>query len=162
MAKNPKPNKPRPPGTLKSAYAELVTACGGQERAGELVELSQSQVQRITDADSANRRAHFSVQQVRTLQKHCGQPVVSRFLDGDLGYVPFRHDLDPASFNLPQDIAAIGEQAAKLFAGFAKAIADGHVSASEAAGMMAEGDAMVGRYMAMRAGLMALVDLVEA
>lgn len=162
MARNPNPTKPRPLGTLKAAYAELVTACGGQERAGELVELSQSQVQRITDADSANRRSHFSCQQVRALQMHCGQPVVSRFLDGDLGYVPFRPSLAPASSSLPEEIAGIGEKMAKLFAEFASAIADGHISATEAARMMVEGDTMVGRYMAMRAGLMAQVDLVGA
>ncbi|HYH17612.1 MAG TPA: phage regulatory CII family protein [Azospirillum sp.] len=158
MAQYPGAYKPRQPGTLKASYAELVERCRGQDRAAELTGLSQSTIQRITDPDSANRNAHFKVPDVRALQAASGCMVVTEFLAAEQGYLLFRPLTDADAGNLPQDLAAVGEQVGRLFAEFAAAMGnDGRVDAREAARMLDAGDGMVARYMAARSQLKARI-----
>ena len=74
------PYKPRRPGTLKEAVADLVYTCGGQGESARLCRVSKAQVNRYTDDSDDNAKVHMPVDIVALLEEHCGEPIVTRFL----------------------------------------------------------------------------------
>lgn len=79
--------KPRPAGTLKAAVSELIDAVGQHDRAGEICEVSKGQVQRWTDPDGEAADRYPGVQKIRALEAAAGEPIVTRFLAAEAGYV---------------------------------------------------------------------------
>ncbi len=121
--------KPRPAGTLKAAMAELVEACGGTLRAADLLGVSQSQIQRCTDAVEA--KAELKLSWVRALERDCRRPIVTSFLALEAGHAIIPIDIG-SNAPLAADMARFGEHAAELFGRYATALADGALSATEA------------------------------
>lgn len=112
--------KPRPAGTLKDAILALVERLGGAIRAGEIAEVTKGQVQRWTDPDSDNAAVFPSAGKVRLLEAAAGEPVVTRFLAAEAGFV-----LVPASGEMGPALPVLAALAAGEFGDVLRAIADG-------------------------------------
>ncbi|TXH34043.1 MAG: hypothetical protein E6Q98_19920 [Rhodospirillaceae bacterium] len=145
--------KPRPSGTLKSAMTALVESCGGQERVGQLLVKSQSQIQRYTDA--LHPKAELSLTQVMTLEAVSRVPVVTAYLamQAHHALVPLIAEIDAP---LAVDMARFGERAAALFSRYAAAMADQRLSPQEA-GELKQG---VTEVMHALASMLADLDIV--
>lgn len=126
-------NKRRPAGTLKQAMAALVEANGGVNRTSDLLgNISKTQVHRYTD--DAEPDAEFKVGQVRTLERFCGQPIVTAYLaaEAHCALVPLEIEGgDP----LDIDLARYGKESAQLFATYAEVMGDHKLTAREAGQM---------------------------
>ncbi|MDY0882286.1 phage regulatory CII family protein [Dongia soli] len=131
----------------------LVESCGGQERVGQILVKSQSQVQRYTDP--LHPRAELSLTQVITLEAVSGQPLVTAYLA-----LQAHHALIPllaeADLPLAVDMARFGERAAALFSRYATAMADHRLTPQEA-GQLKQG---VSEVMHALASMLADLDLV--
>lgn len=138
--------KPRPAGTLKAAMAALVEASGGTVRAADLLGLGQAQVQRCSDA--AEPRYELKLSHVRTLERDCGQPIVTAYLatEARCALVPLTAMADAP---LGADMARFGERASKLFAAYVAASADQRLTSQEAGELKAEVQAVMSALAAM-------------
>lgn len=120
--------KKRGVGSLKEAVAELVAACGGQKRASELTRVAKSSIHRYTDDSDENAFTHMPVDVVRVLEKHCGEPIVTRWLAGAAGCAVV--DLEGAA-QRHEDYAValsrIGRETGALFAEGCKHLSKGRV-----------------------------------
>lgn len=118
--------KRRPAGTLRKAQADLIATVGTLERVADLLDVSVSQAHRYADG------VEMKLGQIRILERECGQPIVTAFMAAEA-----RHALVPLVFEagspLANDMARYGEQSAHLFARYCAAMADGKLSAKEAA-----------------------------
>lgn len=127
---SPGANIRREPLSLKDAATQLVTACGGQERAAAMTRVSSSQIHRYTAPDQHDYQMPIDV--VLALEIASGNPLVSRFMAQETGHILI--STSPADNSpLAQDIATVGEGLAKFFAEWAAAMADGDVTPKEAA-----------------------------
>lgn len=127
---SPKPYIPREPASLKEAVTDLVTACGGQDRAAALTRVSPSQIQRYTAPDQHDYQMPADV--VQALEMACGKPLVTRFLAMATGNVLI--STGPGDgLPLSADMGAFGRDAASMFEEFSRAMADGKIEAREAA-----------------------------
>ena len=76
----------RAPGTLKQAYRDLITGCGGFEAAALKVRVSVSQLNRYTDPTIDREDVHMPSDIVAALEAHCGRPIVSGWLAQAVGF----------------------------------------------------------------------------
>lgn len=120
----------RPKATLKEAYALLVKACGGFVRAAAASRVEKSQMERYTL--EAYPDCHMPADVVMSLEMHCREPIITRFLALATGHV-----LLPTTAKddapLAQDLAFVGHEMARLFEKVAAAMADGKIQTAEAA-----------------------------
>lgn len=123
--------KPREPGSLKSAVAELVTACGGQGPSAELSRVSRSQIARYTDDSGEHETVQMPADIVLALERACGDPVVTRYLAGVQGHALI--DLK-ARTDEPYGVvlARVGKETGELFAAAAQALSDRRMDRREA------------------------------
>lgn len=141
------PYMPRPAGSLKDATSALVTAVGGQARAAELVGSSQSVLQRYTDPTAPDRS--IPAAKVRILEAAARQPIVTAFLAAEAGCLLLPLNIEPTGSTF-RDFAAIGVEAADLFATVQRAQADGGIDQREAGEVIAALDDLARAVMAAR------------
>lgn len=120
----------RTKGTAKKAQADLVEACGGLMRSADLIGKSRAWVHQCTDENEPD--VELKLSQIRILERDCGQPIVTSFLA-----LEARHALVPLDFDasspLSTDMARLGERVSALFGRYAESMADGNLTAKEAA-----------------------------
>jgi hypothetical protein len=116
---------------LKAAMADLIERCGGQERAGELIGLSQQMMSCVC------RREHSAVlsrENKLVLELECGAPVVTSVEAEMLGYrlepiEPRTVEPDGTPFEAH---AAVIAEVADLCRTFSRSVADGRYSHTDA------------------------------
>lgn len=128
--------KPREPASLKEAQAALVAACGGLDAAAGLSRVRRSQMARYTDP--ADDDTNMPADVVAALQLHCGQPIVSRFLDLAVGFVAVPVPKAESHDSLMKYLATIGKEQGELFKHACEALADGSLTRSEKAKVRGE------------------------
>jgi hypothetical protein len=115
---------------IKSATRDLVVRCGGVVRAGDIANVSKSEVSRwqsATDPDVITLPA------VIALEHDCGLPLVTTVIAQMNGY-----RVEDAGSEQRRLACVIGQKAevmresAELFAGMAAALADGQITPAEA------------------------------
>ena len=147
-------NKPRTPGSLKEAFADLIAACGGVDRVADLLGKRKTQVYRYTD--EAEEDSEMKPSQVRILETACGQPIVTTFLAAEQKCLLLR--VEPlGDLRLDRDVARLGEEASKVFGRYVEGSADGKWSAKELAAMVAQSARAAAVLMAIRADCEALL-----
>lgn len=116
---------------LKAAMADLVSRCGGQKRAAELVGLAQSMISYVCQRDNP---AMLSLAAKLTLERECGVPVVTQIEAELLGH---RLERDgplvlPASEGPFDAHAAVMIEVGDLCRTFSQAVGDGKYSRTDA------------------------------
>lgn len=96
--------KRRPSGTLKEAQAQLIDQAGGFVRAGDIGGKRKSQMARYSDTDEAS---HMPVDVVRRLETSVGDPVLTRFLAAEQGFVLLQVDERPARGGADRNMFAL-------------------------------------------------------
>lgn len=124
----------RTPATLKDVEAELVKACGGLDKASALTRVRPSQMQRYTAPGEPD--CHMPIDVVESLELHCGQPLVTRFLALQTQHVLISV-AEGASADTAVHMAMIGQETGGLFKEFGESIASGTISNREAARLSA-------------------------
>lgn len=164
MQKNPKAArgrrqaKPRRPGSLKKATADLIDARGGFERAADLTGLSRSRLFGYTDDGEDNAGRYINVAAVRALEADADFPHVTAYLAAERGFALLPAGLDAGDGVIAAQVARIAEDAARHFSGMAQALADGVVDAGEARREIENLDRVVSDVMTLRAHLAAIRD----
>lgn len=136
--------KPRMPGSLKEAVADLVAACGHQSDVARLVRVSRSQINRYTDDSDENANVHMPVDIVFALERHCGNPIVTRFLASSQARVLLdvkvteEHHQSYAAV-----LSKVGRETGRLFAEATSAMVDGRLSPREAGKVRREALALI-------------------
>lgn len=130
MSKTPRTYIERMPASLKDAEAELVTACGGMEMASALTRVRASQMQRYTAPSEPD--CHMPADVIKSLELHCGKPIVSSYLALKTGHVLIDTSARAAA-DTAVHMALIGQETGELFKHFAESIADGTITKKEAA-----------------------------
>ena len=149
----PRYQNKRTPGTLKKAVADLVSAAGGIVRAGDLLGIGKSQVQRYTDEQE---RDDMTVRQVRTLEQVTRTPFVTTFLAHESGHVLLPVDFESGDANLNADLAALGSTSQKLFGNYHDYLVnDGVLDEQERRLLAQDADRILCACAAMRATLLA-------
>jgi hypothetical protein len=123
--------KPRMPGSLKEAVADLVAACGHQSDVASLVRVSRSQLNRYTDDSDENASAHMPVDIVLALERHCGNPIVTRFLASNQARALVDINVTESRAAYPLVLSRIGRETGRLFAQATAAMADGKLNERE-------------------------------
>ena len=116
---------------LKGATADLVERCGGQKRAGQLLDVTQQQVSKLALREGDGM---LSIRQKLVLEADCGEPVMTRVEAELLGYRLERTGptpIDPAGCPLSAH-AAVMLEVADVCRVFALAQADGRYSRTDA------------------------------
>lgn len=148
------PYKPRRPGTLKAAVADLIECCGGLQRAAEVARVSRSQLFRYSNDSEDDANTHMPADIVAALERYCGHPVVTEWLAAEASCTLLAIQVSPSDADtIPKDVAGVASSTSRLCAEFAAAYADGKIDAAEAGAMMAAGDAMIREYMHLRPAL---------
>ncbi len=117
---------------LKAGAADLVSRCGGQARAGEIIGVSQQQISRICQRDDG---AMFSIRAKLDLEKECGAPILSGVEADLLGFRLERtapRALEAALGTPFSAHAQVMIEAADVARVFAHAVDDGVYSATDA------------------------------
>lgn len=115
---------------LKAAMADLVSRCGGQARAAEIVGLAQSTISTICQRDNP---AMLSLAAKLALERDCGEPAVTRVEAELLGF-----RLERASPPAPAEACAFGANASvmqevgDLCRVFSQSVSDGRYSRTDA------------------------------
>ena len=121
---------------LKAAMADLVARCGGQKRAGQIMDgVSQQMVSQICDRDSASM---LTMRGKLALEAECGAPVVTAIEADLLGYRLEREraGMAPPDREAPCAFsahAAVMKEVGDLCGAFSVAVADGSFSRTDAA-----------------------------
>lgn len=147
--------KRREAGTLKGAEADLVAACGGPVAAARMCRVGKTVLQQASDPDHPNR--HLALPVVADLEWACGQPIVSRFLAGDLGWVlekPGVISLD----TLPVAIGRITSEMGELLSAAAMDVRAGALSRANAAHVLRETEDVLRAVMLLRAEARAVME----
>jgi hypothetical protein len=113
--------KPREPGSLKAATAELVAASGGLDRAAHLVRVGRSTLARYSDPVEAG--VYMPADVVRALELACGRPVVTAYLAAEQGCALSCFKYDPRPATLADDVAELSRDFGVLFGDAAKSLA---------------------------------------
>lgn len=131
-------NKPRDPGTLKAATADLITDAGGLEKARDLCRVGISQLQRYSDPEVPEASVPADV--VLALETHAGTQPVTRFLAAKQGMalVPIESTGQPQ--NLAVEFARTAREASQAFACFAEASCHPSLSTHDRRTMLREFD----------------------
>jgi hypothetical protein len=131
------PYKRREPGSLKEATARLITACGGQRKAAELVRVKATQIASYSDSDAKFDRVFMPVDIAAVLEAHCGAPIVTRYLALARGALVI--DLPKAGDGpYSEKLARMASEGGQTFAAGARAISDGKITLREARTAKAE------------------------
>lgn len=134
------PYKPRKPGSLKKACAELVEACGGQKAVAGLWKCAPQNVARMTDDD--HRQNPPRVDQILLLEALCGQPIVTRFMAGELNCI-----VEPINCTLHQPLAfvmgKVTKEMGEMLSAAALAVQAGTLSETNAALVLRETDDVI-------------------
>lgn len=122
---------------LKAAMADLVARCGGQKRAGQIMDgVSQQMVSQICDRDSPSM---LTLRGKLALEAECGAPVVTAVEAELLGFRLVREsgaavasgsEPVPCAFSAH---AAVMKEVGDLCGAFSVAVADGSFSRTDAA-----------------------------
>lgn len=121
---------------LKAAMADLVARCGGQKRAGQIMDgVSQQMVSQICDRDSSSM---LTLRGKLALEVECGTPVVTAIEAEMLGFRLVREGgaAAPAEPGAPCAFsahAAVMKEVGDLCGAFSVAVADGSFSRTDAA-----------------------------
>ena len=150
--------KRRPEGSLKEATHELVEAAGGQYKAADLAGLSQTMMVRYTDPDGRNAETTMPVAVVRTLEAHTQDPVLTRFLAAELGYILLKIPTAAGSGQLGAECAAMFAETADCAAEMCRALKDNRISHAEAGRVINALDDVVEKAAAIRAVLVPIRD----
>jgi len=144
------PYKPRRAATLKAATSDLVTACGGQPAAADLLQVSKGTVFKWTDEDGENADRSITAHAVRLLEARAGQPIVTRFLAAEAGcaLVPLSAEALDGDWN--GDLARSAKEAGDVLTGFATALADGRIDRTEAGPLLKEIDEALSFFAGLR------------
>jgi hypothetical protein len=125
------PYKPREQGSLKEATAQLITACGGQKKAAELVRVKPTQLGKYSDSDPRFDDCFMPVDIVTALEAACGEPIVTRYLALARGALVI--DLPKAGDGpYSEKLARMAKEGGQTFAAGARAISDGKITLREA------------------------------
>jgi regulatory protein CII len=124
-------SKPRAPGSLKEAQAQLVVAIGGQTRAAELCRVSRSQVARYTDDSDESIAVHMPADVIACLEQHAAEPIVTRYLASLTGHALLTLADDATRATYPQLLSRIGKETGQMFGEAAAALADGRLAPKE-------------------------------
>lgn len=140
MPKNP--SKPRPAGSLKEAFTDLLMLCGGAARAAAVVRVQPAQLTRYSDPDLP--QVHAPVDVIQALETLAGDPLVTRYLAHSHGaaLVPVSGEDKDLFAELAADAAkGSGGLQAQLFA----SLEDGTIDKAEAALVKALSHQQMGR-----------------
>jgi hypothetical protein len=153
----------RPAGTLKQATAELVDAVGGGYRAGDLAGVSQTQIVRYTIDSEEFADTTIPAGRLRLLELAAREPVVTRFLAAEQGYLLLRMPEDGDGGMLAERSARIAAQVGRLFEDIARALSPAgeggaSVTPREAGTLIHELDALFGLGSGLRSELVAIRD----
>jgi hypothetical protein len=130
--------KPREPGSLKQAQADLVEDCGGLDRAAGLTRVRRTQMGRYTDP--ADPETNMPADVVQALELHCGNPHVSRFLLLAAGYIAVPVPKKESHPELMRHLSGVLRKTGNLSGHACDAMADGKLSIKECA--LLRGEAM--------------------
>lgn len=130
MSNTPGRIKNRTPASLKDAYSQLVDACGGDVRAGNIAQRSKSQIQRYTDEAEPDQNMPIPV--VLALEAACGEPFVTRYMAMATGHI-LLSTTPESDAPLAQDLAKVGKEMARLFEEVSVSLIDGKIDDTEAA-----------------------------
>jgi hypothetical protein len=152
--------KPRPPATLGSATEALINACGGPSAAADLpgCRVGRKQLFNYTDDEEDNADKWMPADIVRALERHAGDPILTRFLAAESGHALIPLMLDVDIMALPPQVARAAKEAAEVFGAMAIDLADGTVTAREAGRTIEEIDDALKAFGALRGELMAIRD----
>lgn len=136
----PKPFIPRQPGSLKLATVALVTACGGNANAAQIIEAmgvrekcSTSQIHRygapINTKDGFE--CYMPADIVAALESHCGQPIISRHLALQTSNVLISGEPGDGEA-VTQHLASISQEFGRVMAIIGASLADGKIEPEEA------------------------------
>jgi hypothetical protein len=116
---------------LKAAMEDLVTRCGGQKRAGALMDgVSQQMVSLICDRDS---NSMLTLRGKLALEADCGAPVVTAVEAELLGFKLVRDGAAPSGDACAYTAhAAVMKEVGDLCGVFATSVADGRFSRTDA------------------------------
>lgn len=137
--------KPRMPGSLKEAVADLVAACGHQSDVANLVRVSRSQLNRYTDDSDDNANVHMPVDIVLALERHCGAPIVTRYLASVQAHALIGVNVTESATHepYPKVLSRIGRETGRLFAEATDAMASGKLSPRAAGNVRREALALI-------------------
>lgn len=155
--------RPRPAGTLKQATDVLTDAVGGGTRAADLTGLSKHMFYRYSSDSEENANCTMPAGIIRQLETVARDPVLTRFLAAEQGYILLKVPDHPGGGLLAERAASIASQVGRLFENIARALSpvgDGgsDVTAREAGGLIAELDALILLGSALRGELVAIRD----
>jgi len=141
----------REPGSLKEATAQLLDANGGPQAAAEGCRVTAGMLFKYTDPNDENRLRFMPVDIVRSLERRCGNPIVTRFLAAEAGHAMIALDLPDNITALPPAMAMAAAEASDVFRVAAEALGDNKLVKAEAAKLVAEIDRAVEAFSVMRA-----------
>jgi hypothetical protein len=145
--------KRRVHGTLKAAEAALVEACGGIN--ARVTRVGKTVLQAATDPDQPAR--HLALDVVADLERHCGKPIATRFLAGELGCV-----VEPVPCLLEEPVAVvvgrITKETGELLAAAASDVARGTLTRANAAMILRETDDVLAALVELRSGARAVLE----
>lgn len=119
---------------LKAAQRDLIKRVGGIERAGDIANVSKSQMGRFNNDGDPEL---MPLQVALMLQRECGVPLMTDAMAGLEGYRLTRPEEGSAAANatIMSSYAETVVQAGELISRGALAFADGKLTAAEAAGI---------------------------
>jgi len=137
--------------TLKAAFRELVTMCGGVAQAAKI---TRGCISRISEAMSPNNEDRFpALDQIADLEAECGVPVVTRCLASMAGadMVARPEAAAPATINslLSSAVLEFGDVSANII----RALGDGSLSADERQAALVEIDQAITAMHALRSSI---------
>lgn len=147
--------KTRMPGSLKDAEASLVAACGGPVLAASKCRIGKSVLQIASDGDHPSR--HLPLDVVIELEACCGDPIVTRFLALELGYLvePIHAEaIDPLAVVVGRVTAETGD----VLSAAARDVQSGKLTRANAIGVLKETDELVAALIALRTEARAVVE----
>ncbi|MBA4219955.1 MAG: hypothetical protein C0458_04420 [Methylobacterium sp.] len=119
---------------IKASHSDLIDLCGGQKRAGGLIERGQ---QMMSCVQNREHGALLTVRGKLVLERDCGKPVATQVEAEMLGYRLERVTAAPGP--LPANpfaaVAAISQEYSDLVGSFAQRTADGDFSRADGAAL---------------------------
>lgn len=149
------PYKPRKPGSLKEACAELVARCGGQTQVAKIWKCSAQNVARMTDDGNAQNPPR--IDQIVVLEALCREPIVTRYMAAAQNCIvePVRV---AAHESLPIVVGRITSETGQLLSAAARDIQAGRLTATNAAAVLRETDDVIGAIAQLRAEARAILQ----
>lgn len=147
--------KARVPGTLKGAEAALIEICGGPMLAANKCRIGKTVLQLASDTDHPDR--HLAVDVVADLEAAAGDPVVSRFLALERGFL-----LEPIRVSAREPLAVVvgrvTSETGDVLSAAARDVQAGKLTRANAIGVLKETDELNAALIELRSEARAVVE----